>query len=242
MIYVGSELAAVANRSAPESALVDHRGTRRAPADLEYRPSYSRISRAARAAYLDWLEGGRSNPRVGIGYVLLFFYGLERRVLHDAPRDEKAREDRPSILAEVVRLTDIYGSHRSFREQASRLRDLLVVQGEMLPRTSEDLMTEEVAEDDGDALPLLLRAAIGRVGRVEGTLTAAGARCELECGLRTPAVTLPRRVRGALSVSSHAPLRRGRYASQGRQAKDQNDLRPGKSFLPAVRQRDGRPA
>ena len=50
---------------------------------MTYWPSYSEISSAARTAYVDWLASGR-RPGAHIGYVFLFFYGIERRVLVDA--------------------------------------------------------------------------------------------------------------------------------------------------------------
>ncbi len=47
---------------------------------MPYWPSYARIPPRCRLAYLGWLASGRSDPAVGIGYVFLFFYGLERRL------------------------------------------------------------------------------------------------------------------------------------------------------------------
>jgi hypothetical protein len=51
---------------------------------MGYWPLYSGIDPASRAAYLHWLTGGRKAPEAYIGYVFLFFYGIERRVLVDA--------------------------------------------------------------------------------------------------------------------------------------------------------------
>lgn len=82
----------------------------------DYGPSYGNIGREARRAYLQWLAGGRCNPQANIGYVFLFFYGLERRVLLDTKYDEKVRAEIPSILAEIKRLLEVYGeSSGSFR-------------------------------------------------------------------------------------------------------------------------------
>ena len=46
-------------------------------------PSYNCLDKRARAAYLTWLIEGRRNESAYIGYVFLFFYGLERRLLVD---------------------------------------------------------------------------------------------------------------------------------------------------------------
>jgi TerB N-terminal domain len=86
---------------------------------MGYWPSYSEISSGARRAYLNWLAGGRRDPEADIGFVFLFFYGLERRAIIDGAKDEPAQADWPVIAAELRRLLSIYGekSH-SFRRYA----------------------------------------------------------------------------------------------------------------------------
>ncbi len=86
----------------------------------DYWPSYTTISPDARKGYLEWLSGGRKAPQANIGYVFLFFYGLERRVLLDAPMESAAKADIPAISAEVHRLLGIYGGNHSFRNYASQ--------------------------------------------------------------------------------------------------------------------------
>ncbi|MBJ3786361.1 tellurite resistance TerB family protein [Devosia sediminis] len=83
---------------------------------LPYWPSYQSCTPTARRTYLDWLAGGREDPGIGIGYVFLFFYGLERRLLIDGAREETA-----TIVAEIRRLLDLHGTNASFRNHANRL-------------------------------------------------------------------------------------------------------------------------
>lgn len=83
---------------------------------LDYWPSYERISPSSRKAYLDWLASDRSAPDTPIGYVFLYFYGLERRLMLDG-----AVEERASIMAEVERLVAIYGTSGSFRRYSGEL-------------------------------------------------------------------------------------------------------------------------
>lgn len=83
---------------------------------LDYWPSYERLSPAARKAYLDWLASDRSNPDTPIGFVFLYFYGLERRLMLD--QDVLERE---AILAEVERLVGIYGGKGSFQRYGTEL-------------------------------------------------------------------------------------------------------------------------
>ena len=97
---------------------VDQRGDR-AGTTLDYWPTYTHLDPRARATYLEWLTGGRSDPDIPIGYVFLFFYGLEQRLLIDDARDEA-----PAILAEVRRLLSIHGPNHSFASYAAKLLQL----------------------------------------------------------------------------------------------------------------------
>jgi len=68
-----------------------------------YSSSYASISPAARLAFLNWMRSGRKDPDCGIGYVWIFFYGLEHRVFVDKGPEIAA------IIEEVERLRSIYG-------------------------------------------------------------------------------------------------------------------------------------
>jgi len=129
-IYAGQGLAA-ASGNGLEPALVDPA----LPVDrsvqdctlrrLDYWPSYAGASPQARAAYLHWLANGRQDPSADLGYVFLYFYGLERRVLHDALVSAAAKAELQSIQAELERLLGIYASSASFQAYAGSLLDIL---------------------------------------------------------------------------------------------------------------------
>lgn len=131
MLYVGKGLKPVMIRNyssgTPEPALLNPAlPVNFGKADytmpgMSYWPAYAAIGPEARASYLAWLAQGRSDPQAYIGYVFLFFYGLERRILHDAQDSLKARAEVPVLLQEVERLLDVYGSNHSFAGYASRL-------------------------------------------------------------------------------------------------------------------------
>lgn len=130
MVYVGTGLRAIGSADV-EPALIDPT----VPVDrtvtdctvrrLHYWPSYTEASADARAAYLTWLRSGRSDPAADIGYVFIYFYGLERRALHDARTSPVAAAEVPDIEAEVVRLLGIYGRQRSFHGYARAFLDFL---------------------------------------------------------------------------------------------------------------------
>jgi len=126
LIYFGKNLKSI-QRWGNEPALIDpglpvnRANPDREGQNMDYWPSYSEISPSSRAAYLEWLSGGRKNPSADIGYVFLYFYGLERRALADAGELASARGEIPVIIEEVKRLLSIYGRHSSFRRYACSL-------------------------------------------------------------------------------------------------------------------------
>lgn len=120
---------------------------------MPYWPSYSDIPSVARRTYLQWLAGGRVDPMIGVGYVFLFFYGLERRLFVDGAQDEA-----PSIIAEVERLLTLYGYSGSFRGYASRFLETasLLINGTVArPELSPDMR-------NGYEMPLSTRIYLGQ--------------------------------------------------------------------------------
>lgn len=159
---------------------------------MGYWPSYSEISPNARRAYLNWLAEGRKDPEADVGYVFLFFYGLERRAIIDAAKDEAAQADWPVIADELRRLLGIYGEKsNSFRRYAGELLDWVSLASHpaklyerpvpSLPKTFE--------------LPLYIRLALGQAA-VDGVpvpahLALAWAKLDPNSYLRTPATRCP---------------------------------------------------
>ena len=89
--------------------------------NLDYWPNYSTIPPRSRAAYLTWLVNGKSNEDVSIGYVFLYFYGIERRLFFD-PNIDLSIQEPLELINELVRLYSIYAEKsRSFRNYCSNL-------------------------------------------------------------------------------------------------------------------------
>jgi uncharacterized tellurite resistance protein B-like protein len=128
MLYVGSTLMALDGSLEPaqiDPALdVDPAAASPDVRSFGCSPRYHEISPTARRAYLTWLMDGRRDPNADIGYVFLFFYGLERRVLVDAAVDAAARAEMPAIKLEIERLRGIYDDN-SFLRHSSDLLDFL---------------------------------------------------------------------------------------------------------------------
>ncbi|MDB6084885.1 MAG: hypothetical protein JWN43_2766 [Gammaproteobacteria bacterium] len=127
MLYVGSTLLAPDGDVEPAqidpTLSVDPHPGNLAESLFGYWARYGTISPTARRAYLTWLANGRRDPNANIGYVFLFFYGLERRVLVEAT-DATAAGDIQAIVAEIERLRLIYDNN-SFLRYSSDLLDFL---------------------------------------------------------------------------------------------------------------------
>ena len=117
---------------------------------MDYWPNYSAIDARSRATYLDWLSSGRSDARCSVGYVFLYFYGLERRVFVDKA---EARE-RADIIAEVRRLLEIYGGNHSIRRYLGAFLD-------MTSLLEAGSAPQPVFEHDGYEMPANVLLALG---------------------------------------------------------------------------------
>ena len=159
-------------------------------ATMAHWPSYDKAGPRARAAYLAWLAGGRRDEFAHIGYVFLFFYGLERRLFVDLGCDLD-HPDVPIIAAEILRLLIIYGANRSFSEHAGSLLALL----EGLSCLNTDIEDIEPVLWDPDrsrwGIPLAVRIAIGKYvangSRIPAEWALSYFRHHPETRLRTPA-------------------------------------------------------
>lgn len=163
---------------------------------LGYWPQYSDLTPAGRAAYLSWLSGPRESTQVAIGYVFLYFYGLERRALVDAIASPTGFSELPWIVAEVERLLGIYGTNNSFQRYASNF--LGVLRG-LLERPGVPQGPPPPFERDPSHLlsffPLDLRLGLGRfvMARhpIPGLWALAWLQASPEVYLRTPAFRCP---------------------------------------------------
>lgn len=191
MVYVGTSLKTQFHEN--DACLIDPTKSVAPNGDYtarqtDYWPSYSQISPSARRAYLNWLCAGRNDPEADIGFVFLYFYGLERRALIDGSTDVTARAEMPLIGNEVRRLLDIYGQQSSsFQNYASGLLEWIE-----LSNHSPTLYKEPVPElrrtwEVPGYLKLALgQAAIAGVG-LPAHIALAWVRFDPNSRLRTPA-------------------------------------------------------
>nr|WP_269454285.1 TerB N-terminal domain-containing protein [Saccharothrix espanaensis] len=171
--------------------------------EMDYWPAYHSITPRSRAAYLLWLEGGRWAADAYIGYVFLYFYGLERRALVDAQQDPAARADLPRILSEVVRLLTVYGGNSSFRQYATEFQQALraLISKGVGP-------APDPAEHDKWPPPLTLRVGLGRFAAEGRPLPVewawSWAMLHPEIYARTPATRCPDEFRALFTTRYRA--------------------------------------
>lgn len=202
MLYVGSGLPSVKEWAAAiEPALIDptlpvsRRDSDAEGRQMSYWPSYWGIPPSCRLAYLQWLAGGRCAADAYIGYVFLFFYGLERRALYDSSRKDVSPPEIDAIRAEVERLLTLYGSNDSFRRYASTFNGV----GLLLRRSIDIETLRPPFRRDSWELPLVVKLALGMLAVEEKPLPAEWALSWVmtapEIGLRTPAQRCPEEFR-----------------------------------------------
>lgn len=131
LVYVGDNLKGISTHVSTEPALIrpqlklDEAKPDRNGNWISEWPSYSEIPSASRAAYLEWLADGRCDPQIPLGYVYLFFYGLERRVLRDFRRAKRPiLTELCTIMVEVERLQNLYGDQETFGEKTRQFLEI----------------------------------------------------------------------------------------------------------------------
>ncbi|NCJ06213.1 hypothetical protein GS597_06710 [Synechococcales cyanobacterium C] len=167
MIYVGTQLKDDNPNSRNDPCLInpnlqiETKNPNYAGADMGYWPAYNQISASNRAAYLEWLANDRSDPNAAIGYVFLFFYGLERRVLRDFQYlNTDISEELAQITSELTRLLSIYGHSKSFQGYASGLLDVCRLLQK--PKNISEMQQPPLERID-DEMPLSLKIGLGQL-------------------------------------------------------------------------------
>jgi tellurite resistance protein len=123
MFYVGRELRA-AQGASREPALIDPslpcapQPASRTPWMMFGPPTYDRLLPAQRTAYLEWLAGGRRAPDAQDFCPLVFFLGIERRMLHDTQTGKVSNAEILTLIAETERLLRLYSQHPTFAHNA----------------------------------------------------------------------------------------------------------------------------
>lgn len=170
--YFGGKLSSV-ERYGRESSLIDDSlevkdlHLNYSDATLGYWPTYDSISPQCRGAYLTWLASDRSSATAPLGYVFLYFYGLERRIVHDSKKkDEVSDEEFSDIVKEIRRLISEYGRNPTFKSYAYRLLEWM----KLLRPSLVTITNDEIIDNN---LRLLFSILAGKLVRDGQKIPAA---------------------------------------------------------------------
>lgn len=94
---------------------------------LGYWPTFATLSPRCRGAYLDWLASDRSDATCPVGYVFIYFYGLERRVLADGTQEAISDDEYKALFEEISRLRTVFQASGSFRHYATQLLEMMII-------------------------------------------------------------------------------------------------------------------
>jgi len=128
--YFGGQLASLDGYGTEASLVDDTLKVANQPSTYEdeslgYWPKYNCISEKCRGAFLNWLASERNNPSTPIGYVFIYFYGIERRVLLDATNDDFDDTEFLELFNEIIRLSETFKGNRSFKTYSDRLLEVM---------------------------------------------------------------------------------------------------------------------
>ncbi len=127
--------------------------------DIGYWPSYSGLSPANRAGYLQWLADGRKTPAVDTGHLFIFFYGLEKRAIDELIARGTWTEELDLIRDEVLRLRELYPDSGSFQGYTGSFLGLLACSKAMLTESRVELQSPLARRWD---VPLEVKLGLGQ--------------------------------------------------------------------------------
>jgi len=128
--YFGGKLSSLDGYGTEASLVDDSLKVENKPSSFEdeslgYWPKFISLTPKGRGAFLSWLSSNRSDPETPLGYVFIYFYGLERRIAVDSIHQAVDDTEFKSLFDEILRLKGIYGSSRSFSNYSTRLLEFM---------------------------------------------------------------------------------------------------------------------
>ncbi len=79
------------------------------------------LSPAERGQYLEWLSSGRVHPDIPSACLMLYLFGLERRLLIDGPKEHFPASESMMLIQEVQRIAATYGARWEIKDTANRI-------------------------------------------------------------------------------------------------------------------------
>jgi tellurite resistance protein len=151
---------------------------------LGYWPKFISLTPKARGAFLSWLSGNRSDPETPLGYVFIYFYGLERRITVDSIKQAEDDTEFKSLFDEILRLKGIYGNSRSFSNYSTRLLEIMCI---LRPHVVSNPEFEKTPQRDSLLFRHRLATSVNEGKPVSAELALAWIRFYPDYNLKKPA-------------------------------------------------------
>lgn len=151
---------------------------------LGYWPSYASISKGCRGAYLDFLASDRSDPTTPIGYVFIYFYGFERRIIENRANVLVSDQEFITIFEEVLRLNKVFSANRSFKGYSANFLELMTL---IRPHLLDHRAKEIPETSNGLSFKVKLATTIASGQPVDANLALDWLKNTFEYSLKTPA-------------------------------------------------------
>lgn len=151
---------------------------------LGYWPKFISLTPKGRGAFLSWLSGNRSDPETPLGYVFIYFYGIERRITVDSIRQTVDDTEFKSLFDEILRLKNIYGSSRSFSNYSTRLLEIMCL---LRPLVVSHQELEKIPKRDSLLFKHRLATTVSEKEPVPAELALAWIRIYPDYNLKKPA-------------------------------------------------------
>jgi tellurite resistance protein len=187
--YFGGKLSSLDGYGTEASLVDDSLKVENKPSSFEdeslgYWPKFISLTPKGRGAFLSWLSGDRSDPEIPLGYVFIYFYGLERRVTVDSIKQTVDDTEFKSLFDEILRLKGIYGSSRSFSNYSTRLLEFMCL---LRPRVVSHPELEKTPQRDSLLFKHRLATTVSEEKPVFAELALAWIRFYPDYNLKKPA-------------------------------------------------------
>lgn len=187
--YFGGKLSSLDGYGTEASLVDDSLTIENKPSSYEdeslgYWPKFITLSPKGRGAFLSWLSSNRSDPETPLGYVFIYFYGIERRIIVDSIKQEVDNTEFKSLFDEILRIKDIYGSNRSFSNYSTRLLEIMYL---LRPQVVSNTELEKTPQRDSVLFKYLLATTVNEEKPVSAELALAWIRFYPDYNLKKPA-------------------------------------------------------
>lgn len=196
---------------------------------IDYWSSYSDLTKNQRAIYLNWLSKNKALENINIGYVFIFYYGLERRILEDLKDFSNQNKKEASVISqEIINLLKIYGNKsNSFLFYSSSFLNYIKYYFDIVD-ISDDLLQKACSDSYPLSFKIKLSKSLQKSEILSADLALEWIKFDVGYSLRTPAQRCPQEFNELFKVLYQ------RYFDQGIKLKE-NKSKIEIEYLPASR-------